>query len=130
MGWRYLLWTLGGVTGALFVLRFFVFHLHESPKYLMGRGRDEEAVAVIQAIAKYNGTTSSLTVDMLKEAASFGDAEPGNTTVPVLDTSAKAAIKRKMSVVNANHVKALFKTKKIAYSTIILILLWGMFATH
>ena len=130
MGWRYLLWTLGAVTGVLFVLRFFVFHLHESPKYLMGRGRDEEAVAVIQAIAKYNGTTSSLTVDMLKEAASFGHAEPGHTTVPVLDTSAKAAIKRKMSVVNANHVKALFKTKKVAYSTIILILLWGMFATH
>ena len=61
MGWRYLLWTLGGLMIVLFIIRFFVFHLYESPKYLMGRGRDEEAVKVIHQIAQYNGKKSSLT---------------------------------------------------------------------
>ena len=51
----------------LFILRFFVFHLYESPKYLIAHGRDAEAVAVVHAIAQYNGRTSSLTLAMLEE---------------------------------------------------------------
>ena len=55
-----------------FVLRFFVFHLYESPKYLMGRGRDAEAVEVIHKIAAYNGRTSSLTLEMLEDSGAVG----------------------------------------------------------
>ena len=122
MGWRYLLWTLGAVMMVLFVLRFFVFHLYESPKYLMGRGRDEDAVAVIHAVARYNGTTSSLTVEMLREVEV--EAE-GHGEKRALDTSAKGALRRKMSVLDTSHVRALFATKKMAYSTSLLIVLWG-----
>ena len=68
MGWRYLLFTLGGFTLLLWALRFFVFNLEESPRYLIGRGHDEAAVAVIHRIAAYNGRTSSLTVDQLTQA--------------------------------------------------------------
>ena len=39
----------------MWVLRFFVFHLYESPKYLMGKGKDEEAVEVVRCVAVYNG---------------------------------------------------------------------------
>ncbi|KAE9383617.1 MFS general substrate transporter [Gymnopus androsaceus JB14] len=49
MGWRY---TLGGVTLLMWVLRYFVFDLQESPKYLVGRGRDEEAIKVLEHIAR------------------------------------------------------------------------------
>ena len=42
----------------LWFIRFFFFKLHESPKYLMGRGRDQDAVAVVHAIARYNGVHS------------------------------------------------------------------------
>ena len=52
----------------LWVIRFFVFTLHESPKYLMGRGRLDEAVAVVHAVAKYNGRETDLTVDQLYDA--------------------------------------------------------------
>ena len=31
----------------LWFIRFFVFTMYESPKYLMGRGRDEDAVKVV-----------------------------------------------------------------------------------
>ena len=43
MGWRYLLFALGGMTLFLWAVRFFVFPLEESPRFLVGRGRDEEA---------------------------------------------------------------------------------------
>ncbi|PIL22729.1 MFS general substrate transporter [Ganoderma sinense ZZ0214-1] len=127
MGWRYFLYTMGGLMMVMFILRFFVFHLHESPKYLMGRGRDEEAVEVVQAIAKYNGTTSKLTLDLLKEAeheVGVREEEKGNTT-HVMDTSAKAAIARKLNIFSLEHVRPLFATKKLAYSTTLLIILWA-----
>jgi hypothetical protein len=32
MGWRYFILTLGALTFAMFICRFFLFHLYESPK--------------------------------------------------------------------------------------------------
>lgn len=34
----------------MFVARFFFFHLFESPKYLLSRGRQAEAVATVHGI--------------------------------------------------------------------------------
>lgn len=130
MGWRYTLWTMGALMMVLFFLRFFVFHLYESPKYLMGRGRDEEAVAVIHTIAKYNGKTSSLTLNMLKEVetVAFADASAEKAKAKAklgLDTSARGAIRQKLALVDTSHVKALFVTKRMAYSTSLLLILWA-----
>ncbi len=128
MGWRYFLYTMGGLMMVMFILRFFVFHLHESPKYLMGRGRDEEAVEVLQAIAKYNGTTTRLAVDLLKEAeheAAVKEDSKEEDVAPVMDTSAKAAITRKLNMFSLEHVRPLFATKKLAYSTTLLIIIWA-----
>lgn len=110
----------------LFIFRFFVFTMYESPKYLMGRGRDAEAVAVVAAVARYNGKETTLTLEALKEvearAAEKSGKAPGER---VLDTSAKAAVLRKLNVFSGDHVKSLFATKKLAYSTTLLIILWG-----
>ncbi|TBU44437.1 MFS general substrate transporter [Dichomitus squalens] len=126
MGWRYFLYTMGGLMMIMFVLRFFVFYLHESPKYLMGRGSDAEAVEVVQAIAKYNGTTTTLTLELLKEVENDVRAKEGKPEdAPVLDTSAKAAIARKLNIFSLEHVSPLFATKKLAYSTSLLIVLWA-----
>lgn len=43
-----------------------------------------------------------------------------------LDTSAKGAIMRQINKFNVGHVKNLFATKKLAISTGLLIVLWGM----
>lgn len=107
----------------LWVLRFFVFNLHESPKYLMGRGRDEAAVDIIHTVAAYNGKTSKLTVEHLKSAEKFGRS-PSEKEVK-MDVSAVAAVKRKLAIFDASHVKPLFATRKLAYSTSLLITLWG-----
>lgn len=77
----------------LWILRFFVFTLYESPKYLMGRGRDAEAVEVLHKVARYNGMESSLKIEHLQAVderfasdVSHGDVEaPGVvwTVLPV-----------------------------------------------
>lgn len=114
---------MGGLMLLLWVLRFFVFHLYESPKYLMGRGRDAEAVEVVQRVARYNGRTCSLTLEMLKEAGEVAATVEGEVTT--MDTSALAAVMRKMRKFSGDHVKSLFATRKLAYSTTLLITIWG-----
>jgi len=98
-------------------LRFFVFKLHESPKYLMGRGRDEQAVQVVHFIAMKNGKKSSLSIEDLRAV----DAKFGKK----IETSAAAAAKRKLTTFSLAHVKPLFATRKLAYSTTLLIIIWG-----
>ncbi|KAG6330636.1 hypothetical protein ID866_8451 [Astraeus odoratus] len=112
---------MGGVMMVMWILRFFVFNLQESPKYLMGRGRDEEAVAVVHRVAAFNGKTSRLTVEHLKEAEEL--AGEGKEK---MDVSARAAVKRTLAIFDGSHVKPLFATRKLVYSTTILIILWAL----
>ncbi|KAG5643720.1 hypothetical protein DXG03_009709 [Asterophora parasitica] len=101
---------MGGLMFVLWGIRFFLFKLWESPKYLMGRGRDEEAVDVVHKVAEYNGKTSTLTLEDLKRAGTLGGADD-------VDTTAKAAVSRQLQKFDSNHVKNLFATRKLAYST-------------
>jgi len=54
MGWRYLCIIIGLMTLFIFFLRFFVFKFHESPKFLLSRGKEQEAIDVLHRIAKFN----------------------------------------------------------------------------
>lgn len=129
LGWRYFLYTMGGLMLALFVLRFFVFHLYESPKYLMGRGRDEEAVEVVHKVARYNGKTSSLTLDMLRNVKERydGNGDPEKTQATTSDTSALGAVRRTLRSFGWEHITPLFQTRKLALSTSLLVIIWGAF---
>ncbi|KAH9891836.1 MFS general substrate transporter [Cubamyces lactineus] len=134
-GWRYFLYAMGGLMLLLSALRFFVFDMYESPKYLMGRGRDADAVAVVHRVASYNGVRSGLTVEMLRDVERrFGGgvmgvdgagSEEGEEETRAMDTSAWAAVVRKVRVFSGSHVKGLFATKKLAYSTTLLIIVWA-----
>ena len=114
-GWRYFMLAMGGLALLMFISRFVFFTLYESPKYLMGRGRDEEAVKVVHEVARRNGKTSSLT---LADLQAF-DREGHH------GTDAKAALSRKLEKVNLTHVRALFATRKLAYSTSLMMVIWG-----
>ncbi|KAI1082112.1 MFS general substrate transporter [Whalleya microplaca] len=116
MGWRYFMITMGGLTLIMFVLRFFCFTIFESPKYLMGKGLDDEAVRVVHEVARRNNKASSLTVEDLKACEPDGYEQ---------HVSASDAVKRKLEAVNLTHVRSLFATKKIAYSTAALMLVWA-----
>jgi len=107
----------------LWVIRFFVFNLYESPKYLMGRGRDEQAVEVVHKVASYNGKTSSLTLEDLRGAGKLADTAVDDDVT--MDTSVLAAVRRNMRMFSSSHFRSLFATPKMAWSTTILIILWG-----
>jgi MFS family permease len=65
MGWRYNVIVLGAMTLVIFCLRYFVFRFHESPKFLLSRGREAEAIEVLHKIAKFNrAPPPTLTVEM------------------------------------------------------------------
>jgi len=114
MGWRYLLFTLGALTLILSGIRFFIFNLLESPRFLVGIGQDQRAVEVIHQIAAYNSTTTSLSVEDLTGV----EEKRENTEMrPLLS---------KTSVFTMTHIKALFATRKMAISTSMLIALWGI----
>ncbi|TFK67240.1 MFS general substrate transporter [Pluteus cervinus] len=115
MGWRYLIFTLGGLTLLLWGIRFFLFTLLESPRYLIGVGKDDEAVAVIRKMAEFNSTKSNLSVEALVQAGGpKKESEPAKNVIS------------KTSIFALDHIKALFATKKMAYSTSLLISIWGI----
>ncbi|KAG2177534.1 hypothetical protein INT44_008046 [Umbelopsis vinacea] len=60
-GWRYMLFATGIVTLFMVVCRSFLFHLPESPKYLISRHRKREAAQVLQRIADANGVKMTIT---------------------------------------------------------------------
>ncbi|KAJ8076976.1 MFS sugar transporter [Marasmius tenuissimus] len=120
MGWRYLLFTLGALTICLWALRFFVFKLFESPRFLVGIGKDAEAVEVIKKVAEYNSTTTSLTVEQLASAGKIALNEK------VDHGSKRKGLLSKTSVFGSKHIKALFRTRKLALTTSLLISMWGI----
>lgn len=120
MGWRYFMIVLGGVAMAMFFGRFVFFTIYESPKFLMGKGNDAEAVKVVHEVARRNGKTSSLTLDDLQACNSL--ALPGSAPPR---SHAAAAVKRNLEKINTTHVRALFATRKLAYSTTLITLVWA-----
>ncbi|CZT43904.1 related to 4-hydroxybenzoate transporter [Rhynchosporium secalis] len=117
MGWRYFVIAMGGISLIEFLIRFLCFTIFESPKYLMGKGLDEEAVKVVHEVARRNGKTSNLTLADLKACE--------ESTTVVQQTDAAAALKRKLEKLNFTHVRALFATKKLGISTSIIMTVWG-----
>lgn len=107
--------AMGGMAMIMFICRFVFFTLYESPKYLMGKGKDEQAVQIVHEVARRNGKTSSLTLADLQ--ALDADGHQG--------TDAAAILARRLEKLNFTHVRSLFATKKLAYSTSLITLLWA-----
>lgn len=53
------------MTFGMFLCRYCIFTLQESPKFLVAVGRDEEAIESLTYIAKRNGKQISLTTEKL-----------------------------------------------------------------
>ncbi|KAH7178357.1 major facilitator superfamily domain-containing protein [Fusarium sp. MPI-SDFR-AT-0072] len=117
MGWRYFTITVGGLTLLMFLVRFVLFKIYESPKYLMSKGRDEEAVRVVHTVAKKNGKTSTLSIEDLKACEPEGY---------VAQTDTSAALKRYLEKVDLSHIKALFVTRKLGLSTGLIMAVWAL----
>ena len=113
MGWRYYCFTTGALVLFLWAVRF-TMPLLESPRYLVGRGKDEEAVRVVHELARYNGKTSNLTLEQLLAAGKISEGgEEG--MVP----GKSKGVLRYFSI-GFHHLKGLFATKKMALSTLLI----------
>ncbi|KAL2270964.1 hypothetical protein VTJ83DRAFT_335 [Remersonia thermophila] len=117
MGWRWFLIAMGGLTVLMFVTRFCFFTIYESPKYLVGKGRDEEAVRIVHEVARRNGKPTWITVESLRACEPEGFAHHESTVAN--------AIKRKLEDVKLDRVKALFRTRRLARSTSLIMAVWA-----
>lgn len=95
----------------MFLCRFFLFTLYESPKFLVSRGRQDEAVAAVQGIAHKNKTTTWLTEEILNEIGGY----PEETEKQSLSTI--EIIQRSLERFSVQQIKPLFRTKKLGISS-------------
>lgn len=111
MGWRYLVIILGCMTLFVFFLRFVVFRFYESPKFLLSKGKEQEAIDVLHKIAKFNkAPPPELTIDMFREideTSSLTSREPGQQ--PSTAAHSKQVLKNVAH--SLSHLKALFTNK-------------------
>ncbi|OJJ53233.1 hypothetical protein ASPSYDRAFT_162984 [Aspergillus sydowii CBS 593.65] len=119
MGWRYLVITLGAITFVMFLCRFFLFHLYESPKFLLSRGRQDEAVAAVHGIAYKNRKKTWLTAEILNEIGGYPEQASTRQNL-----SNKEIVERYMSKFSLERIRGLFVTKKLGITTVILWFCW------
>lgn len=118
-GWRYLILTLGAITFCMFIARFFFFHLYESPKYLLSRGRQEEAVASVHGIAYKNKTHTWLTNEILNEIGGYAESEETEKL------AVGEIVRRFFSKFSLNRIRAIFVNKRLGVETILLWFIWA-----
>jgi len=64
-GWRYVWFANGALVFVMSILRVTVVRLKETPKFLVGEGRDEDVVEVLQSIAQKYNRPCSLTLEKM-----------------------------------------------------------------
>jgi len=123
MGWRYTLIVLGAICLAIFFLRFVVFDFQESPKFLLYRGHDEKAVAVLHKIAKFNHRESGITIEAFEalnsEDASMAHTDTATPTLGAGATQLKATFGEKLKM-ELQRYKLLFSNFNMARLTILI----------
>jgi MFS family permease len=116
-GWRYVWFTSGALVFAMSIARVTVIRLKETPKYLVGEGRDEEVVETLQFIAKKYNRPCSLTLDQM-QACGISEVEGRRGSV-------SAHGKKRFSFGEVGmHIKGLFATRKMGLSTSLIWFSW------
>lgn len=118
VGWRYLNYTMGATTLGMFLCRFLLFHLFESPKFLLSKGRQQDAVLVVRAIAYHNKKQTWISEEILNDI--------GGTPEEVEDKglSKMEVLKRTAGKFSGERIKPLFAYKKLAINTVMLWTIW------
>lgn len=120
-GWRYTYWAFGGLTLAMFLARL-LFRIHETPKYLLGKGKDKEATEVITDIAKRNKTTTWLSVSHFESIDDqFPPSDAGEDSQP---STSRNILQRGIAKWAPHRLQALFSTPRMALSTALMLFLW------
>lgn len=116
MGWRYVWYTSGALVFVLSILRLTVINLKETPKYLLGQGKDEEVVETLGSIATKYNRPFTLTVDKLAACGTVVTSSSGRKGRRINIDFREIGI----------HLQGLFLTKKLGYSTILIWISWTL----
>lgn len=119
MGWRYLNFTMGAFTFFMFCCRFFFFHLFESPKFLLSKGKQREAVSVVYGVAHANGAKTWLTEEILNEIGGHPEE------VADMKLSTKDVITRQLEKFSTQRIAPLFNGWKLGLNTVLLWFCWA-----
>lgn len=121
MGWRYTLFTVGAIVVGFAALRAFIFRLLESLYFLLSRGRDQEALEVIQYIAKRSGKPCDITLEQL---TSIND-QYGNSSSTSVNRTAKEIFLAQFNKLSFTRLKPLFGKPKLALQTSLVMWIWA-----
>lgn len=120
-GWRYVWFANGALVFAMSISRITVIRLRETPKFLVGEGRDADVVETLQWIAKTYNRTCSLTLERM-QACGVTDVHSGRRG------SVSAHGKSKFSFSElGSHFKGLFATRRMGLSTSLIWFSWVSF---
>lgn len=121
-GWRFTFYTLGAMTFLMFLARYAIFSLQESPKYLLAKGRDQEAIEVLRYVANRNGRTISLSLEQFQEV----NVQCGSAEQLISKQAGTGALLHALKSFDLSHVKPLFATRTLALNTSLTIACWGL----
>ncbi|KAL2826113.1 major facilitator superfamily domain-containing protein [Aspergillus cavernicola] len=113
MGWRYLHFTCGGLVLILSILRLVAIRMAETPRWLASQNRDEEVYQVLLSLSEKYNRPFTLTLSTLTSQGQVQHTEQ----------SVYSALRLR------SHFTGLFSTRKLAYSTIMIILNWLFIGT-
>jgi MFS family permease len=111
MGWRYEVIILGGVTLLIFFARYGLFSFQESPKFLVSRGKEAEAIQVLHNIAKFNkAPMPTLTLDHFAAIDAEAKEQGTHYAAPVNAGDASKHVVRNFFN-SFKHLKGLFNNR-------------------
>lgn len=120
-GWRKFVLAIGVITLIMFIIRFFIFHLFESPKYLLSQGRQSEAVAVVHGLAHRNQRKTWLTEEILEAVVDSPDA----STSASRRALTSSILKERFSSFSADRIRPFFSTRKLGMATSLIWFCWA-----
>lgn len=121
-GWRYVWFACGSLVLVMSILRVTVIKLRETPKFLVGEGRDAEVVDTMQFIAKKYNRPCSLTLEQMEACGATGGVLPAGRRGSV---SAHASKKFSLSEIGM-HLRGLFATRRLGLSTSLIWFSWTL----
>lgn len=116
-GWRYVWYANGALVFVMSILRVTVIRLKETPKFLLGEGKDDRVVEVLQGLAHKYNRPCSLTLEKLQACGVTGN--------DVRRGSVAAHAKSRFSPMEvATHLRGLYETRRIGLSTTLIWFSW------
>lgn len=113
MGWRYLHFTCGSLVIVMSLLRLFLVRMVQTPKWLVSQNRDEEVYANLLDLSEKYNRPISLSLEQLQSQGQVLHTEQ----------SVWSAIRLR------SHFAGLFSTRRLAYSTVMIIINWLLIGT-